>query len=134
MTTNKIEQALIAYATARAACDAKTKEIRTALESCARSQDEHLKAAYGPEAVILRGYVDHLKMAYSMLRDKEIGGRYYEYHEGDVEAYLELEAACPHCLAAHRAIQERKTLRQALGQAKRRITCLANSLAKDSKD
>ena len=112
MTTNKIELALIAYATARAACDAKTKEVRTSLESCARSQAEHLK------------------MAYSMLRDQEIGGRYYEYHEGDVEGYLELEAACPHCLAAHRAIQERKTLRQELGKTKRRITRLANSLAK----
>lgn len=38
------------------------------------------------------------------------------------EEQAELLQACPHCLAAHNAIQERKKQRQRLGIAKRQIT------------
>ena len=130
MTTNKAKQALIAYANAKGVYDAKSREIGDAINKCFLAQDASLEARYGLDWVLRASYVEHLKLAYEI--DGSWGERDYTNHDGDVDAYL--EEACPHCLAAHRAIQERKTLRQELGKTKRRITRLANSLAKSGKD
>jgi hypothetical protein len=39
----------------------------------------------------------------------------------DIREYV---AVCPHCLAAHEAIQDRKAARKSLGAAKRAITMI----------
>lgn len=57
-------------------------------------------------------------------------GSYFVNHEEDVEGYLAVH--CEHALRAHQLIQARKPLRQALGVAKRRVSALANRLAREA--
>lgn len=67
-------------------------------------------------------YKSHLEAAYASEENEET-----QYSEGR-KIYLgpadqmEILGACPHCLAAHNAIQDRKKARQRLGNAKRNIT------------
>jgi len=62
----------------------------------------------------------HLKEAYSPdLQGFPPEAVYME--EADIREYL---AVCPHCLAAHNAIQARKAARKSLGAAKRAITMI----------
>jgi hypothetical protein len=60
----------------------------------------------------------HLKRAYAF--DTDDSGRYFLTHGEQ----LEVLSACPHCLAAHNAIQQRKAARKSLGAAKRAITMI----------
>ena len=57
-------------------------------------------------------------------------GYYFVNHEEDVEGYL--AEHCQHALRAHQLIQARKPLKQALGVARRRVTVLANRLAREA--
>jgi len=68
-----------------------------------------------------------LTLAYARTHDP-YEGDYFTNHEEDVEGYL--EENCQHALRAHRLIEERKPLKMALGVAKRRVTLLANRLAR----
>lgn len=62
----------------------------------------------------------------------------FEYTEGDFEysdgrrylteeEQLEVLAECPHCMTAHKAVQDRKKARKAFGAAKRSITKIGRS-------
>jgi hypothetical protein len=57
----------------------------------------------------------HLKRAYAAETDDD--GQYFLTHGEQMEVL----SACPHCLAAHEAIQARKAARKSLGAAKRQI-------------
>lgn len=75
---------------------------------------------YGP-----KGPVTHLSMAYAAEEiedDSEWGGTHKEWNS------QHLLNDCPHCMAAHLAVQERKQARQRLGKAKRAVTILGKSL------
>jgi hypothetical protein len=72
----------------------------------------------------------HLKIAYTPHMSS--GSDYYEptevwNNEAQIRAYL---AVCPHCLAAHEAIQARKAARRSLGAAKRQIGAIGRKAAK----
>jgi hypothetical protein len=71
----------------------------------------------------------HLKKAYS----GEVVGEWEPYmrYFSDKEIREQL-AVCPHCLAAHEAIQARKAARRSLGSAKRQITILGRNAAKEA--
>jgi hypothetical protein len=71
--------------------------------------------------------VEHLKDAYTLDCDNEDYGRRY-LTNGDPALYL--AETCPHCLAAHNLIQDRKAARKRFGIAKRRVSMLGRSLSK----
>lgn len=74
---------------------------------------------YGP-----KGPVTHLAMAYAsedIENDHGHGGTHKEWNN------QHLLDDCPHCLAAHNAIQERKLARRRLGAARRAITLIGKS-------
>lgn len=62
----------------------------------------------------------HLRVAYTPELSESDYFEPYRVWKGDkqIRAYL---AICPHCLAAHEAIQARKAARRSLGAAKRQI-------------
>lgn len=70
--------------------------------------------------------IPHLKEAYAA-HDEEVcyGTRKAWLDSSEVIEYLERE--CEHCLAAHKAIQFRKKVRQRLGIAKRRIAAIGRA-------
>jgi hypothetical protein len=71
-----------------------------------------------------------LALAYQIEREHYGSGEfdtYYANHDGDVEGFL--AEKCQHALRAHQLVQQRKSLRKALGIAKRRVTFMANRLA-----
>lgn len=72
------------------------------VECTDESDPTHLKEAYTPD--VDEGYYDRSRV-------------YME--EADLREFL---SACPHCLAAHEAIQQRKVARKSLGATKRWIT------------
>lgn len=90
--------------------------IGDSLEAC--------RAAYNAENVDAHpmAWKSHLEMAYAFEILEET-----QYTEGE-RIYLDeneqqtVLAACPHCLAAHNAIQDRKQARKRLGNARRAIT------------
>lgn len=69
----------------------------------------------------------HLNEAYEFDTDDE-GTRHYLSHEDQIEVL----SACPHCLAAHNAIQERKLARKRLGIAKRAVSRAGKAALKAS--
>lgn len=75
----------------------------------------HLSVAYTPEVV-------------------ESDSHYEDAHnvfmtDVEIRKYL---AICPHCLAAHEAIQARKAARRSLGAAKRSISMLGRAANKEA--
>jgi hypothetical protein len=70
----------------------------------------HLKAAYTPE--VESSPVDHWNVYMT---------------DAEIREYL---AVCPHCLAAHEAVQARKAARRSLGATKRFIGMLGRAAAK----
>ncbi len=68
------------------------------------------------------GYTLHLETAYAF----EVGEEGDRDYLSDAQK-LEVLAACPHCLAAHNAIQERKAARRRLAAARRAITMIGKS-------
>lgn len=65
----------------------------------------------------------HLKEYYANVN----AGGYISSHSHRVEGQDEFEA-CPHCMAAHKLIQDRKSARRSLGAVKRRITQIGINL------
>lgn len=61
----------------------------------------------------------HLKAAYEFDEDDDGDRAYLTPAE-----QIEILAVCPHCLAAHHAIQERKAARRKLGAARRAVTMI----------
>lgn len=117
---NKYEAALIELSRAKTAVSDLTTQIRDALEASLEAQ-----TANGGK------YIDWLSMAYERSQEPtDWGGtsKYHEHHDGDPSEYL--REKCTHSLRAHELIQMRKLARKRLGIAKRRITLMANTLAK----
>lgn len=103
--------------------------IGEALDHCPGIEGKRLPAGWAiatPEQS--RAHDDdltHLKDAYTPDCDDSDHG-YYEpvarfMTDPEVREYL---AVCPHCLAAHEAVQLRKAARKSLGAAKRAITLI----------
>lgn len=69
------------------------------------------------------GHEPHLKAAYAPI--------IYEFEDEtcyrDEAAIVAMLADCPHCLAAHKAIQERKVARRKLGAARRAVTIIGRA-------
>lgn len=70
----------------------------------------------------------HLGLAY--IPELSGGSEYYEptqvwKSESQIRDFL---AICPHCLAAHEAIQARKAARRSLGAAKRQISLIGRKV------
>jgi len=109
-----------------------TLEMGEALDRCPGVSGNRLPADWltctGEEAAAHHGDATHLKEAYT----PKIEGDQYEPHQVwmsdfEIREYL---AACPHCLAAHEAIQARKAARKSLGAAKRAITMIGRAAAR----
>ena len=116
------EMAILQLAQARALVGALSRRIGDALGACHSQQTNQ---AFSDD------FVDHLKNAYSMTRDEDQWGQpvtYFENHDGDAGAYL--STVCPHCRAAHDAIQERKLAKKQYGIAKRRISLMGSTMVK----
>lgn len=115
------EKALIALARAQAKVSEINKLIGAALAASAEAI---------PDGENTGGAKNKwLDMAYER-EHVPFEGSYFVNHDGDIEGFL--AERCQHALRAHQLIQERKPLRQALGIAKRRVTALANRLAKEA--
>lgn len=74
-----------------------------------------------------RGPATHLSQAYASENVENDSG--YGMHKEWMEPSdaLEIISACPHCLAAHNAIQERKVARRRLGAARRAVTMIGRA-------
>lgn len=130
--SDKYKAACREYAAAHAEIKHIAREIGQAFAECDHVQQlAWLKANPGKEIWAAPQFEHHLKAAYAMDRGPSDSGygedRYYANHDDDVEGYL--AEVCPHCLAAHLAIQKRKAARKRFGIAKRRITVLGKAAA-----
>lgn len=102
-----------------------TREIGDRLSGCL-GVDGRLKlpdwASAGEAMEYRKEDETHLKQAY---RGEVVDGVWEPYlrHYSASELVGQL-SVCPHCLAAHNAIQERKQARKSLGAAKRAITMI----------
>lgn len=111
--------ACIAYARAGADVARLTKVIGEALNACATAHLEKYAGCvtngeYPPE------WESHLKQAYEFEEDDDYFGDSRRVYM-DAEEQAEFLAQCPHCLAAHTAIQQRKEARKKFGAAKRYV-------------
>lgn len=127
----KAVAACIAYAKAQAEVRRLSNEIGDALSACHSAY-----VAKHPDDWTAPMWESHLKQAYAYEEIEETqytGGR-RDYLTSEEQA--EVLAECPHCLAAHKAIQQRKTARKTFGAAKRYIGGIgrraATSQAKES--
>ena len=115
------ELAILQLAQTRAAFEALSRRIGDALGACEAQQ---LRETSNNSA-------DHLKDAYAITRESsEFGGTdfYFDNHDGDAGEYL--SGICPHCRAAHDAIQDRKLARKQYGIAKRRVSLMGSTMLK----
>lgn len=112
MATDKAVAACVAYAKAQAEVKRLTDAIGEALEACRLA---HI-AKY-PDEWTAPGWDSHLSQAYAPDHESDYGPDYMAPDEQ--EAFL--AEKCPHCLAAHHAIQQRKAARKAFGAAKRYV-------------
>lgn len=119
---NKAEKALVDLAKAQQRVREATKQISDALE-------KSFEAAEDRENWKPVNKNKWLTLAYKM-EYEPYEGSYFVNHEQDVEGYL--AEHCQHALRAHQLIQARKPLKQALGVAKRRVSALANRLAREA--
>lgn len=118
---SKVELALVEWYRAKAAVAAMDKQIGEAL-------GDSVIAA--PDGDKWEGKNKWLKLAYEQKYAGPYEGWYYVNHEDDIEGFL--AENCHHALRAHQLIQARKPLRKALGTAKRRVSLIANRLAKEA--
>jgi hypothetical protein len=77
---------------------------------------------YGP-----KGPATHLSNAYAAeeVENDNWGGTHKEW--ASRAEVLEILSECPHCMAAHEAIQARKVARQRLGKARRAVSMIGRS-------
>jgi hypothetical protein len=107
---DKAIAACVAYAKAQADVRRLTNAIGEALDAC-----RLIHAAKHPDEWTAPEWESHLSQAYAPDHESDYGPDYMEPDEQ--EAFL--AEKCPHCLAAHQAIQQRKVARKAFGAAKR---------------
>lgn len=114
--------ACVAYAKAQAEVQRLTNEIGEALNACATEHANRFAnwdtdgGEYPPE------WVSHLKQAYEFdVVDEGYYGDSRRVYMDPADQEEFLAEKCLHCLAAHRAIQQRKTARKAFGAAKRYV-------------
>lgn len=98
--------------------------IGESLNACPMMNDP---IEYGP-----KGPITHLSRAYASEeveydRGYGDGGCDYRKEWLDECDKREILAECPHCLAAHNAIQERKVARKRLGAARRAVTMIGRT-------
>lgn len=123
----KFESAVREYGRAQREIKRLSSALCDARAACYNAQEAEHQKLHGkqtfdelyPELV----FVDHLKTAYEFLRDDDGVG----YHVTEEEPGAYLARTCPHCLAAHNLIQERKEAKQRFGVAKRRISFLGRA-------
>lgn len=98
-----------------------TKMIGESLEGCFNEWNkENSHASHDHET--------HLKMAYAFEDvERDGGGCGMKRVWLDDDEKMEIISECPHCLAAHNAIQDRKKARKRLGNARRNITMIGRS-------
>lgn len=118
--SDKYKAACIEYAAAGAEVRRLGKLIGEHCTACYEAQcGTHPEGPASPP-------IDHLELAYAMENAPCDSGHGYQRihsnHDDDVEGYL--AELCPHCLAAHKAIEQRKEVRKRFGIAKRRISIL----------
>lgn len=79
-------------------------------------------AEYGP-----KGPATHLSKAYAAeeVENDNWGGTHKEW--ASRAEVLEILSECPHCMAAHEAIQLRKAARQRLGKARRAVSMIGRA-------
>lgn len=94
----------------------KTAQIGECLLRCREAYEQEHQDPYA------NGYRSHLETAYAPEKDER--GRKVWLDQDEVDDVL---APCPHCMQAHKLIQERKLLRIALGIAKRRVTMIGRN-------
>lgn len=77
---------------------------------------------YGP-----KGPATHLSNAYAAedVENDSWGGTHKEW--ASRAEVLEILSECPHCMASHEAIQERKVARQRLGRARRAVSMIGRA-------
>lgn len=135
MSLNDEQKALKAcgnYARLSAEIKHLTRVIGDRLSGCL-GVDGHLKlpdwASAGEAMEYRKEDETHLKQAY---RGEVVDDAWEPYlrHYSAAELTEQL-SVCPHCLAAHIAIQQRKAARKSLGSAKRSITMIGRAAAKD---
>lgn len=124
---DKYKSACIEYSKASSEVKRLGRVIGEALSACYSAQLEAWQKDH-PDSWMAPPHVEHLKLAYEMDQERIDFGyeKYFVHHEDDVEGYLQEQ--CPHCYAAHLAIQERKKARQLFGIAKRRVSFMGNEL------
>ena len=130
-----IEKALVELALAQRRLTEINKQIGAALVESYLEAEKTWAKEYGfnpvpPKEWESGGKNGWLVLAYQIEREHYGSGvfdTYYANHDGDVEGFL--AEKCQHALRAHQLIQQRKSLRKALGIAKRRVTFMANRLA-----
>lgn len=102
--------------------------IGDSLSTCQEAWFREQEKTKEPWHIDFNAYQSHLKAAY----EPTITECTSQYEDGDVvyrdhAAIVAMLAVCPHCLAAHNAIQERKAARRRLGAARRAITMIGRS-------
>jgi hypothetical protein len=121
--TDKFKSACVEYEKQRAAIVSISKDLQHKRAECWAAQ------GFGDPFSENSNYIDHLAMAYEMEYTPSDSGygdeKTFVHHDDDVVGYL--EEACPHCLAAHYLVQERKAAKKLFGIAKRRISALVRA-------
>lgn len=74
-----------------------------------------------------RGPATHLSQAYASENVENDSGHGMHKEWMEPSDALKIISACPHCLAAHKAIQERKVARRRLGAARRAVTMIGRA-------
>lgn len=112
--------ACVDYAKAKADIKRLSDEIGRHLGACHDAHVEQYKDSRFPPA-----YRSHLEEAYAFEVNEDAYGGVRDYLSEAEQT--EVLSACPHCKAAHDAIQARKEAKKRFGIAKRRITLIGRS-------
>ena len=98
------------------------KALAACIEYVAASREiKRLKGVLQSSLAACEDHGSHLSAAYAKSEDEDDWGDMEIAYLGPAEQ-MEVLEACPHCLAAHNAVQDRKKARQRFGSAKRAIT------------
>lgn len=127
--------AVVRYERAAASVAGFAKLIGAALEECSVSKELAVHGESGDTRAwdrLMDGkYVNtHLHQAFTMevSDDHEYGGRLMR--DAEIEAWLQEDEGCEHCLRAYRLIQERRAARKEFGIAKRAIRTIGKRAIK----
>lgn len=130
MSLNAEQKALKACADyARLSAEVKrlTVAIAVALAGCPRVEGRLADLEF-ETGQALEG-VTHVKNAYRGFIPDDAWEPYLRHYSA--AELIEQLSVCPHCLAAHEAIQRRKAARKSLGAAKRAITMIGRKAIKE---